>query len=195
MNRTATRTRTTAETSVTVTVDLDGTGRYDVSTGVPFYDHLLSAFSKHSLVDVDIDATGDLDVDDHHTVEDVALVLGEALSAALGDRAGIQRFGDAAVPMDEALARCAIDVSGRPYAVVDVALQNERIGTFTTQNFPHLVESLARTAGLSLHLSASGHNDHHVAEAAMKALARALRAAVAVDTRRAGDVPSTKGTL
>jgi imidazoleglycerol-phosphate dehydratase len=195
MNRTATRTRTTAETSVTVTVDLDGTGRYDVSTGVPFYNHLLGAFSKHSLVDVDIDATGDLDVDDHHTVEDVALVLGEALSAALGDRAGIQRFGDAAVPMDEALARCAIDVSGRPYAVVDVALQNERIGTFTTQNFPHLVESLARTAGLSLHLSASGHNDHHVAEAAMKALARALRAAIAVDTRRAGDVPSTKGTL
>lgn len=195
MTRTATVTRTTAETSVTVTVDLDGTGAATVTTGVPFFDHLLTSFSKHSLLDLVVEATGDLDVDDHHTVEDVALVLGAAIAEALGDRSGIQRFGEATVPMDEALASCAVDVSGRPYAVVDVPLVNERIGTFTTQNYPHVIESLARTAGLSVHLSASGRNDHHVAEAATKALARALRAAVETDPRRAGDVPSTKGSL
>lgn len=195
MTRTATVTRKTAETDVTITVDLDGTGASDVSTGVPFFDHLLESFSKHSLVDLTVAAEGDLHIDDHHTVEDVALVLGSALAEALGDRTGIQRFGDATVPMDEALATCALDVSGRPYAVVDVALRNERIGAFTTQNYPHVIESLARTAGLTLHLSASGRNDHHVAEAATKALARALRAAIQIDPRRANEVPSTKGSL
>ena len=195
MSRTATVTRKTAETGVTVSVDLDGTGTSKISTGVPFFDHLLESFSKHSLIDVAIAAEGDLPVDDHHTVEDVALVLGSALAEALGDRAGIQRFGDATVPMDEALATCAIDVSGRPYTVIDVPLRNPMIGTFTTQNYPHAVESLARTAGLTLHLSASGANDHHIAEAATKALARALRAAIAFDPRRNGEVPSTKGSL
>jgi len=195
MSRTATVTRKTAETGVTVSVDLDGTGTSKISTGVPFFDHLLESFSKHSLIDVAIAAEGDLPVDDHHTVEDVALVLGSALAEALGDRAGIQRFGDATVPMDEALATCAIDVSGRPYTVIDVPLRNPMIGTFTTQNYPHAVESLARTAGLTLHLSASGANDHHIAEAATKAMARALRAAIALDPRRNGDVPSTKGSL
>jgi imidazoleglycerol-phosphate dehydratase len=195
MSRTATVTRKTAETGVTVSVDLDGTGTSKVSTGVPFFDHLLESFSKHSLIDVAIAAEGDLPVDDHHTVEDVALVLGSALAEALGDGAGIQRFGDATVPMDEAIATCAIDVSGRPYTVIDVPLRNPMIGTFTTQNYPHAVESLARTAGLTLHLSASGANDHHIAEAATKALARALRAAIELDSRRNGDVPSTKGSL
>lgn len=195
MTRTATVTRKTAETGVTVSVDLDGTGISKVSTGVPFYDHLLESFSKHSLIDVAIAAEGDLPFDDHHTVEDVALVLGSAIAEALGDRSGIQRFGDATVPMDEALATCAIDVSGRPYTVIDVPLTNPMIGSFTTQNFPHAVESLARTAGLTLHLSASGRNDHHIAEAATKALARALRAAIAIDPGRENDVPSTKGSL
>jgi len=195
MNRTASITRKTAETDVTVSVDIDGTGDSEVSTGVPFFDHLLESFSKHSLIDLTVAAEGDLEVDDHHTVEDVALVLGSAIAEALGDRAGIQRFGNATIPMDEALATCAVDVSGRPYAVVEVPLRNERIGTFTTQNYPHVVESLARTAGLTLHLSASGANDHHIAEAATKALARALRAATEIDARREGAIPSTKGTL
>lgn len=195
MNRTATITRATAETEVTVSVDLDGVGRSRISTGVPFFDHLLESLSKHSLIDLTVSAEGDLPVDDHHTVEDVALVLGAAIGEALGDRAGIQRFGNATVPMDEALATCAVDVSGRPYAVVDVPLRNPMIGTFTTQNYPHAIESLARTAGLSLHLTASGRNDHHIAEAATKALARALRAAMEIDPRRAGQIPSTKGTL
>jgi len=136
---------------------------------------------------------GDLEVDDHHTVEDTALVLGSAISEALGDRAGINRFGDAAVPMDEALGTAAVDVGGRPYAVVDLSLRNPAIGNLTTQNIPHAIESLARTAGITLHLSSTGRNDHHQAEAAIKALARALRQAVERDPRRVG-VPSTKGT-
>lgn len=195
MTRTATVTRTTTETSVSVTVDLDGTGRYDISTGVPFYDHILTAFSKHSLIDVTIAATGDLEIDDHHTVEDVALVLGQAVADALGDRVGIQRFGDASIPMDEALATCAIDISGRPYAVIDVPFGTDRIATFTTQNFWHVVESFARTAGLTQHLTARGRNDHHVAETSFKAIGRALRAAVEIDPRRSDEVPSTKGVL
>ncbi|MDX1691139.1 MAG: imidazoleglycerol-phosphate dehydratase, partial [Acidimicrobiia bacterium] len=136
---------------------------------------------------------GDLEIDDHHTVEDTALVLGTALAEALGDRAGIVRFGDASVPMDETLARAVVDAGGRPYAVIDLPLRTDRIGTLTTQNIPHALEAFARTAGFTLHLSATGSNDHHVAEAAIKALARAVRAAVAVDPRRDG-IPSTKGT-
>ena len=195
MTRTATMSRKTAETDVTITVDLDGTGSSTISTGVPFYDHLLTSLSKHSLIDLTIEAEGDLEVDDHHTVEDVALVLGETIGKALGARAGIQRFGDASVPMDEALAVCSVDVSGRPYSVIDVPLSNPMIGTFTTQNYPHAIESLARTAGLSLHLSAKGRNDHHITEAATKALARALRSAIEVDPRRPSTIPTTKGVL
>lgn len=189
--RRATVTRKTAETEVRVELDLDGSGRSAVSTGVGFYDHLLSSLAHHALFDLELETRGDLEVDDHHTVEDSALALGEALAGALGDRAGIARFGDAAVPMDEALARAAVDVGGRPYAVIDLQFRAERIGALSTQNIPHALEALARAAGLTLHLSAAGANDHHLAEAAFKALARALRAAVAADARRDG-VASTK---
>lgn len=186
--------RRTRETDVTVTLDLDGSGRASVATGIGFYDHVLSSFAHHALFDLDVRATGDLDVDEHHTVEDVALVVGAALAEALGDRTGINRFGEAAVPMDEALATAVLDVGGRPYAVLDIPFRGERIGALPAQLVEHALESLARTGGLTLHLRAAGRNDHHVAEAAFKALARALRAAVAVDPRRAG-VASTKGSL
>jgi imidazoleglycerol-phosphate dehydratase len=192
MTRTAQIARETAETKVRVALDLDGSGRAAVATGVGFYDHLLSSLAHHALFDLEIEASGDLEVDDHHTVEDVALVLGEALSEALADRAGIARFGDAAVPMDEALARVAVDVGGRPYGLIELQLSSERIGNLATQNLPHALESLTRAAGITLHLSAAGRNDHHVAEAAFKALGRALRAAVEIDPRRHG-VASTKG--
>jgi imidazoleglycerol-phosphate dehydratase len=193
--RRAERERATRETRIRVAVDLDGTGQARIATGIGFYDHLLTSFSGHSLIDVEIEAAGDLEVDEHHTVEDVALVLGDAISAALGDRAGITRFGDAVVPMDEALARCALDLSGRPYTVLDLAFRGERMGALSTQLVEHALESLARTSGMTLHLSASGRNDHHVAEAAFKALARSLRTAVTPDPRRAGAIPSTKGAL
>lgn len=195
MGRVATRERSTRETRVRVAVDLDGTGVARIATGIGFYDHLLTSLATHSLIDIEIEAAGDLVVDDHHTVEDVALVLGDALAAALGDRAGIGRFGEAAVPMDEAIARCVLDLSGRPYAVLDLAFRGERMGQLATQLVEHALESFARTAGATLHLSASGRNDHHVAEAAFKALARSLRAAVAPDPRRAGAIPSAKGSL
>lgn len=195
MGRTAVRERSTRETRVRVAVDLDGTGAARIATGIGFYDHLLTSLATHSLIDIEIEAAGDLVVDDHHTVEDVALVLGDALAAALGDRAGIGRFGEAAVPMDEAIARCVLDLSGRPYAVLDLAFRGERMGQLATQLVEHALESFARTAGATLHLSASGRNDHHVAEAAFKALARSLRAAVAPDPRRAGAIPSAKGSL
>ena len=186
--------RRTRETDVTVRVALDGTGEAAVSTGIGFYDHLLSSLAHHALIDLRIEATGDLEVDDHHTVEDVALVLGSAVAAALGDRTGIRRFGDASVPMDEALATCAIDVGGRPYVVVDLPFRAERIGALSTQLIEHALEAFARTAGATLHLRGSGRNDHHLAEAAFKALACALRAACEPDPRRAG-VPSTKGAV
>jgi imidazoleglycerol-phosphate dehydratase len=192
--RTATVRRTSAETDVSVTVDLDGRGATEISTGVGFYDHLLGSLAHHALFDLSIQATGDLEVDEHHTVEDVALVLGQAISDALGDRAGIRRFGHAAVPMDEAIATCTLDLSGRSYAVLELAFGGERIGALSSQLIPHALESLARTAGMTLHLQAAGRNDHHVAEAAFKALAVALRNAVELDPRRAG-VPSTKGRL
>lgn len=186
--------RVTRETDVRLTLDIDGTGATSISTGVGFYDHLLNSLAHHALFDLSIDATGDLEIDEHHTVEDVALALGAALAEALGDRSGIVRFGDASVPMDESLAAASVDLSGRPYAVLDLELRSDRVGALSTQLIPHALESLARAGGLTLHLRATGRNDHHVAEAAFKALARALRAAVAVDPRRAG-VPSTKGSL
>jgi imidazoleglycerol-phosphate dehydratase len=191
VTRTASLRRTTAETDVVLTLDLDGSGTASVETGVGFWDHLLTSFAHHGLIDLELRATGDLEVDDHHTVEDTALVLGRAIAAALGDREGIHRFGHAAVPMDEALATAALDAGGRPYAVIDLALTTDRIGTLTTQNLPHALEAFAREAGLTLHLTSRGANDHHVAEAALKALARALRAAVELDPRRRG-IASTK---
>ena len=186
--------RATRETTVTLTLDLDGSGSANVRTGVGFFDHLLSTLAHHALLDLEIETTGDLDVDDHHTVEDTALVLGSAVAEALGDRAGIARFGDASVPMDEALGFAAVDVGGRPYAVIDLPFRGERAGELTLQNVEHALEAFARTAGITLHLRATGRNDHHIAEAAFKALARALRAAMATDPRRSA-VASTKGSL
>ncbi len=185
--------RVTRETDVTVDLDLDGSGAADIETGVGFYDHLLGSLAHHGLIDLTIRATGDLDVDDHHTVEDVALVLGAAVSEALGDRTGIVRFGDASVPMDEAVAAAIIDVGGRPYAVIDLPFGGERAGGLTLQLVEHALEAFARTAGATLHVRGTGRNDHHLAEAAFKALGRALRAATESDPRRRG-LASTKGS-
>ncbi|MFI5227290.1 MAG: imidazoleglycerol-phosphate dehydratase HisB [Candidatus Limnocylindrales bacterium] len=186
--------RETKETRVSVQLVLDGEGIASVATGVGFYDHLLGSLAHHGLFDLSIEASGDLDIDEHHTVEDVALVLGAAFAAALGDRAGIARFGDASVPMDEALATAVVDVGGRPYSVIDLPFRGERVGTLPLQLVDHALEALARTAGFTIHLGGSGRNDHHLAEAAFKALGRALRVACEPDPRRHG-VASTKGAL
>ena len=192
MPRKAACRRSTKETRVSVMLDLDGSGDAAVRTGIGFFDHLLTSFAHHALFDLTVTTEGDVEVDDHHTVEDTALCVGEALGAALGDRTGIHRFGDARVPMDEAVAVATVDVGGRPYSVTDLELANPAIGALTAQNIPHALEAFARSAGITMHLTATGRNDHHVAEAAFKALARALRAAVSPDPRRSG-VPSTKG--
>ncbi len=199
MSRTARITRRTGESDVVVELDLDGTGRSTVSTGVPFYDHMLASFAKHSLLDLEVQAKGDVEVDAHHTVEDVAIVLGTALREALGDKAGIRRFGDALVPLDEALVQAAVDVSGRPYCVHTgepagqeyVVVGGNYVGSLTR----HVFETLALTGGIALHVRVlAGRDPHHLVEAQFKALARALRAAVEPDPRQPG-VPSTKGTL
>ncbi|MGH8927198.1 MAG: imidazoleglycerol-phosphate dehydratase HisB [Acidimicrobiia bacterium] len=194
MSRSARVERATRESKVVVSIDLDGSGRASVETGVGFFDHLLTSFAHHGLFDLEVRARGDLEVDDHHTVEDTALALGAAISQALGDRAGIARFGDAVVPMDEAIAHAAVDLSGRPYTVLAIELRTDRIGNLSTQNVSHILEALSRAGGLTLHLDSRGANDHHVAEAAIKALARALYKAVGIEQRRVG-VPSTKGSL
>lgn len=191
MKRSADIERKTAETDVRVLLDLDGTGQASVNTGIGFFDHLLATLAHHGLFDLDVETAGDLEVDEHHSVEDTALVLGEAFAVALADRSGIQRYGSATVPMDEALATVSVDVGGRPYFVADVAFVADRIGSLGTQLINHSLESLARSAGFTIHVRASGRNDHHVAEALFKALARALREAVAADPRRKG-LPSTK---
>jgi len=190
--RQATVSRRTKETDVTVVLTLDGTGTTAIATGIGFYDHLLTSLGHHGLFDLEIRAKGDLEVDEHHTVEDVALVLGAAFAEALGDRAGIRRFGDASVPMDESLATAVVDVGGRPYAVVDLPFRGERAGGLPLQLVEHALEAFARTSGSTLHVRGAGRNDHHIAEAAFKSLARALRAACEKDPRRAG-VASTKG--
>ena len=192
--RRVTVSRRTRETEIDLTLDLDGSGRADVSTGVGFYDHLLTSLAHHGLFDLQVRATGDLEVDEHHTVEDLALVLGSAFAEALDDRAGIRRFGEASVPMDESLATAVVDIGGRPYAVIDLPFRGERVGGLPLQLVEHALESFARAAGATLHLRGSGRNDHHLAEAAFKALARALRSACERDPRREG-VASTKGTL
>jgi imidazoleglycerol-phosphate dehydratase len=191
--RQATVQRRTRETDVTVRLVLDGSGATDVATGIGFYDHLLSSLGHHGLFDLEIRATGDLEIDEHHTVEDVALVLGSAFAQALGDRAGIRRFGDAAVPMDESLATAVVDVGGRPYAVVELPFRSERVGALPLQLIDHAIEAFARTAGATVNLRGNGKNDHHLAEAAFKALGRALRQACERDPRRGG-IASTKGT-
>jgi imidazoleglycerol-phosphate dehydratase len=194
--RRAAVTRETAETHVRVELTVDGAGRAEVSTGIGFYDHMLSALARHGRFDLLVQATGDLHVDAHHTMEDVALVVGQAFDEALGDRAGIVRMGDALVPLDEALVQAVVDISGRPFAATQFAFVGERIGDAPTEMVPHVIRSLATTAKLTLHVrQLAGANDHHIAEAAMKALGRALDAATAYDPRIAGAVPSTKGTL
>lgn len=193
--RRATIQRRTGETDVTVTLDLDGQGQHDISTGIGFLDHMLAALAVHGLFDLTLRAAGDLHVDAHHTIEDVAIVLGQALDAALGDRRGVNRVGHAYVPMDEALGFVAIDLSGRPYTVFQAKWRTPAVGQFPTDLVEHFFESLAVHARLTLHARCRHHrNDHHGIEALFKALARALRVAVVVDPRRAG-VPSTKGTL
>jgi imidazoleglycerol-phosphate dehydratase len=195
MSRAARQQRITGETSVLVELDLDGTGAARVSTGVPFFDHMLAQLAKHGLLDLTVQAEGDIEVDAHHTVEDTAITLGQALRAALGDKSGLSRFGDAAVPLDEALARAAVDVSGRPYLVhSEPAGMAPLIGSYDTTLTRHFFESLTAAAGICLHLSVTGRNPHHIIEAQFKAVARALRAAVAPDPRAPG-VPSTKGVL
>jgi imidazoleglycerol-phosphate dehydratase len=195
MSRTARQQRVTGETSVLVELDLDGTGTARVSTGVPFFDHMLAQLAKHGLLDLTVQAQGDIEVDAHHTVEDTALTLGQALRTALGDKSGLSRFGDAVVPLDETLARAAVDVSGRPYLVhSEPAGMAPLIGSYDTTLTRHFFESLTSAAGICLHLSVTGRNPHHIVEAQFKAVARALRAAVAPDPRSPG-VPSTKGVL
>ncbi|MBP8880764.1 MAG: imidazoleglycerol-phosphate dehydratase HisB [Dermatophilaceae bacterium] len=197
--RTASITRTTGESSVYVSVDLDGSGVSTVSTGVRFYDHMLASLARHSLIDLTVEATGDVDVDAHHTVEDVAIVLGDALREAFGDKRGIARYGDATVPLDEALVQAVVDVAGRPYCVHSgepagqeyVIIGGAYVGSLTR----HVFETLAHHAGVALHVRVLGGRDpHHIVEAQFKAVARALRAAVAWDPRVSG-VPSEKGTL
>ena len=193
-DRLVTVSRRTRETDITITLDLDGSGRVAIATGIGFYDHLLGSFAHHGLFDLEIRASGDLEVDEHHTVEDVALVLGSAFAEALADRAGITRFGESSVPMDESLATAVVDAGGRPYAVIDLPFRGERVGGLPLQLVEHALEAFARTAGATVHVRATGRNDHHIAEAAFKALGRALRAACAADPRRDG-VASTKGSL
>lgn len=195
-DRRATVDRETAETRVHVELHLDGEGRAEVHTGIGFYDHMLSSFARHGRFDLTVTAEGDLHVDAHHTMEDVALALGEAFDRALADRAGITRMGDATVPLDEALVQVAVDISGRPYAATSFDFVGERIGDAPTEMVPHVLRSFATTARIALHVrQLAGANDHHIAEAAMKALGRALDAATRPDERIAGQVPSTKETL
>ncbi|WP_036960284.1 imidazoleglycerol-phosphate dehydratase HisB [Pseudoclavibacter soli] len=198
-SRIATKSRHTSESDVTVTVNLDGTGASHIDTGVPFYNHLLTALSKHSLIDLDVQASGDIDIDVHHTVEDTAIVLGEAVREALGDKRGIGRYGDATVPLDEALAQAVVDVSGRPYFVHTGESEAFALhligGHFTGSLVSHALESFAFHAGITLHLRLlAGRDPHHIAETEFKAVARALRLAVQPDPRVSG-VPSTKGAL
>lgn len=192
--RSATVERATSETRITATVSLDGAGAAEVATGVGFLDHLLTALARHAGFDLRLACEGDLHVDDHHTAEDCALVVGSAMDAALGERRGFARFGSAYAPLDEALARAVVDLSGRPYAVVDLGLRRERIGDLASENVVHVIGSLAMSLRAAIHVDVlRGENDHHRAEAAFKALALALRGAVA--RTAAPDVPSTKGTL
>ena len=194
--RRATVTRETAETTISITLDLDGSGQFEIATGLGFFDHMLSHIAKHGVFDVAIEAKGDLHVDSHHTVEDTALALGEAFREALGDKGGIVRAGSAHMPLDEALAFAAVDLSGRPYAEFDLRLLGRTVGELPADLLGHFLESFASSLGANLHVrTLAGANDHHKAEACFKALARALDAATRVDPRRGGDVPSTKGAL
>ncbi|HEX4042380.1 MAG TPA: imidazoleglycerol-phosphate dehydratase HisB [Xanthobacteraceae bacterium] len=188
--------RTTKETDVEVAVDLDGEGRASISTGIGFLDHMLDLLARHSRIDIAIKAKGDLHIDHHHTTEDVGIALGQALRQALGDMKGITRYADVHVPMDEALTRVAVDISGRPFLVFQVEFVRAKIGTFDTELIAEWFQAFAVNAAVTLHVaSLYGSNDHHIAESCFKGLARALRAAIAIDPRAANEVPSTKGSL
>ena len=194
--RTAKITRKTAETDITVEINLDGSGKYDNQTGVGFFDHMLDQLSRHSLVDMTVRAKGDLHIDDHHTVEDVGIALGQALTAAVGDKKGIRRYGECHLPMDDAQVRAALDLSARPYLVWNVELPTAKIGTFDTELVREFFQALATHGGITLHIDQlHGFNSHHIAEAAFKAVARALRIALETDPRKSDAIPSTKGTL
>ena len=194
--RTATITRQTAETDISVEINLDGTGQYDNQTGVGFFDHMLDQLARHSLIDMTIRATGDLHIDDHHTVEDTGIALGQALTQALGDKTGIRRYGSCLLPMDDALIRCALDLSARPFLIWNVDLPTPKIGTFDTELVREFFTALATHGGITLHVDQlHGFNSHHIAEAAFKSVARALREAVETDPRKAHAIPSTKGAL
>jgi len=194
--RNATVTRTTAETDISVEIDLDGTGTYDNDTGVGFFDHMLDQLARHSLIDMTVRAKGDLHIDDHHTVEDTGIALGQALAKALGDKRGIRRYGSCLLPMDDALVRAALDLSGRPFLVWNLVLPTPRIGTFDTELVREFFQAFSTHGGITLHVDAlHGINSHHIAEAAFKAVARALREAVETDPRKGDAIPSTKGAL
>ena len=188
--------RQTRETAIEVEVDLDGTGKYDIATGIGFFDHMLEQLSRHSLIDMKIRARGDLHIDDHHTVEDTGIVLGKAIANALGDRAGISRYASIDLAMDETLTRAAIDVSGRPYLIWKVDFSRPKVGTFDTELFREFFQAFSQNAGITLHVTnLHGENNHHIAETCFKAVARVLRAAIEPDPRQAGAIPSTKGSL
>lgn len=194
--RSAKITRKTAETDITVEVNLDGTGAYDNETGVGFFDHMLDQLARHSLIDITVRGTGDLHIDDHHTVEDTGIALGQALTRALGDKRGIRRYGACLLPMDDVLVRAALDLSGRPFLIWNVALPTPKIGTFDTELVREFFQALSTHGLITLHVDAlHGFNSHHIAEAVFKAVARALREAVETDPRKGDAIPSTKGAL
>ena len=194
--RTATVTRNTKETQISVSINLDGTGAYEIATGIGFLDHMLEQLSRHSLIDITVKAKGDLHIDFHHTTEDTALAIGKAVADALGERAGIARFGSALSPMDETLTRVAIDLSGRPYFVWKVEFTKPKLGEMDTELFREWFQAFAQQSGMTLHIeNLYGVNNHHIVESCFKGLARALREAVAIDPRKQGAVPSTKGVL
>lgn len=196
MKRQATISRRTKETEITATVDLDGTGAYDIKTGIGFLDHMLEQLARHSLVDITLKAKGDLHIDFHHTTEDAGIVLGQAVAKALGDKQGITRYADVHLPMDETLTRVALDVSGRPYLVWNVTFSRSKIGEMDTELFREWFQAFAQNAGITCHVeNLYGENNHHIAETCYKGLARALRRAVEIDPRQGLRVPSTKGTL
>jgi imidazoleglycerol-phosphate dehydratase len=188
--------RTTKETDVEVSIDLDGSGAANVATGIGFFDHMLDLLARHSRIDITVKAKGDLHIDHHHTTEDVGIALGQAIKQALGDMKGISRYADVHVPMDEALTRVAIDISGRPFLVFKAEFGRDKVGAFDTELVREWFQAFAINAGITLHVETLyGSNDHHIAESCFKGLARALRAATAIDPRAVGEVPSTKGTL
>ncbi len=194
--RTGSISRKTKETAIDVAVDLDGTGEYDIATGIGFLDHMIEQFSRHSLIDVTLKVDGDLHVDQHHTVEDSAIALGEAITRALGEKRGIARYGTAYSPMDEALARVALDISGRPWLVWKAGFSQPRLGEMDTELFEHWFQSFAQAAGITLHVELLyGQNNHHIIEGIYKGLARAMRQAVELDPRKGDAIPSTKGLL